>query len=88
MGIGGRGLVAGRPQSDFGLGVFYYNLSDALQSSLDSVAEFGDEAGIGVFYSWTVTPWLRLSGDLQWINPAGRGDKSSVVAAIRANLRI
>jgi porin len=86
-GIGGRALFFGRPQDSFGLGAFYYDLSDDLQDSLDPLAEFGDESGIEAYYSWAVTPWLHLSGDIQFVDPARRGVDSSVVAAVRANIR-
>lgn len=86
-GIGGRALFVGRPQDSFGLGAFYYDLSDELQNSLDPLAEFGDEAAIEAFYSWSVTPWLHVGGDIQYVDPARRGDDASLIVAVRANIR-
>jgi porin len=86
-GIGGRALFFGRPQDSFGLGAYYYDLSDDLQDSLDPLAEFGDEAAIEAYYSWALTPWLHVSGDIQFVDPARRGEDSSVVAGVRANIR-
>jgi porin len=86
-GIGGRALFLGRPQDSFGLGAFYYDLSDELQDSLNSLADLGDEAGIEAYYSWSVTPWLHVGGDIQYINPARKGEDTSLIAAIRANTR-
>jgi porin len=86
-GIGGRALFLGRPQDSFGLGAFYYNLSDELQDSLDPLAGFGDEAAVEAFYNWSVTPWLHVGGDLQYVHPAGRGGEDFLAAAVRANVR-
>ena len=35
MFIGGRALFFGRPRDVFGMGGFYYNLSDELEDALD-----------------------------------------------------
>jgi porin len=85
-GIGGRALFLGRPQDSFGLGGFYYDLSDEIEGSLDPIAEFGNEAAIEAFYSWSVTPWLHAGGDIQYVYPA-RGGETSLIAAVRANIR-
>ena len=88
MGIGGKGLFRGREQDGFGLGYFYYDLSDALQDALATAAgRPGDEQGFEAFYSYAATPWLHLSADLQYIDPAGAGLKNAFVAGIRANVR-
>ena len=85
--IGGRALFFGRPEDSFGVGAFYYDLSDELRDSLDTLAEFGDESGIEAYYSWAVTPWLHLSGDIQFIDLARWGRDASLIAAVRANIR-
>lgn len=86
-GIGGRALFFGRPQDSFGVGAFYYNLSDELEDSLDPVADFGDEAAASVFYAWSATKWLSVGGDMQYVLPARRGGDPGLIAAIRANIR-
>lgn len=85
-GIAGNPLFFGRPQDRFGLGAFYYNLSNDLQDAL-AAADFGDEAGVELFYTWSVTPWFHLTGDIQAIKPARRGDETAVIASLRCNLR-
>ena len=85
-GIGGRALFLGRPQDSFGVGGFYYNLSDALENSLDPVADFGDEAALSVFYAWSAMRWLHVGGDVQYVFPARRGGDPGLVVAVRANI--
>jgi len=86
-GVGGRALFFGRPQDSFGIGGFYYNLSDALESSLDPIADFGDEAALSVFYAWSAMQWLHVGGDMQYVFPARRGGDPGLIVAVRANIR-
>ena len=89
-GIGGTGLFPGRELDTFGLSYFYYDLSDQLEGSLTDAAErvsFGDEQGIEVFYSYAVTPWFYLTGDLQYIRPPRSTRKDVFIAALRTNIR-
>ena len=37
VGIGGKALFFGRPQDSFGIGAYYYDLSDVLQDELNPV---------------------------------------------------
>jgi porin len=86
-GIGGRALFFGRPQDSFGLGAFYYNLSDVLHNSLAPSVGFHDESGVETFYSYTVTPWLHVAGDIQYINPATGGNDNILISALRTQIR-
>jgi porin len=87
LGIAGTGLIPGRERDSFGLGYFYYNLSDDLQDALSPNGRLGDEQGLSAFYSYAVTPWLYLSADLQYIEPPRTGLKNAFVAGVRANIR-
>ncbi len=87
-GFAGHGIVPGRPEDVFGIGYYYYNLSDDLQSSLARALRLHDEQGVEIYYNLAVTGWLRLTGDLQWINPA-RGDFSDAwVASLRTSINL
>lgn len=86
-GIGGRGLFASRPNDGFGIGYFYVNFSDDLQSSLDPLLSFEDEQGVEAFYTWLVKDWLPITADLQYVNP-GLGDTDDAfVAGLRVRVR-
>ena len=87
-GIGGRPLFFGRPQDSFGLGAYYYNLSDELEDTINPAAVIGDEAAIEFFYNYAVTPWLYFGPDIQYVKPArGRFDNALVVG-LRMQIRI
>jgi porin len=90
VGVGGLGLFAGRELDSFGLGYYYFNLSDALQDSLNEVGtpiRFGDEQGFEMYYSYAVTPWFYLTGDLQYISPPRSSVEDAFIVALRANIR-
>lgn len=84
VGIGGKALFLNRPQDSFGVGAYYYDLSDTLQDSLNpAFNNFRDEAAVEAFYSWAVNSWLQIGADIQYINPA-RGDyKNALVPSLR-----
>jgi porin len=87
-GIGGTGLFRGRELDSFGVGYYYYNLSDALEETLNGrIERFGDEQGVEVYYSYAVTPWLYITPDLQLINPPGNVKENAFIAGLRTNIR-
>jgi porin len=87
-GIGGKALLFGRPQDHFGLGAYFYNLSDELEDTIDPAAVIGDEAAIEAYYNWSLTPWLFFGPDIQYVKPArGRFDNALIVG-LRMQIRI
>jgi porin len=86
-GVGGTGLFDSRPNDTFGLGYFYVDFSDELQSSIDPLVTFQDEQGIEAFYNCAVTDWLLVAADLQYVNPALGATDNALVAGLRATIR-
>ena len=88
-GIGGYGLFPERELDSFGVGYFYYNLSDELQSQLDLLlgSNFRDEQGVEAYYSYAVTPWFFLAGDVQYISQPRDRVGDALILGLRANIR-
>ncbi len=86
-GIGGKGLFANRPNDRFGLGIFYWNFSNDLQNAVRPVANFGNEYGIEAYYSYAVTPWFHLTGDVQYVSPANQSFSDALFLGLRAGIR-
>jgi porin len=86
-GIGGRGLFADRPQDRFGLGAFYWNFSNDLQSTVDPIIDFGNEYGLEAYYSYAMTPWLSMTGNVQYINPANQDFNDALFLGLRVGIR-
>jgi porin len=87
-GLAGNSPIPGRQSDRWGIGYFYYGLSNDL---IDGVGVAGlqlaDEQGVEAFYNYFITPWLRLTGDIQWID-TGRDDRDdAVLTALRLQTR-
>ena len=81
-------MIPGRKLDSFGLGYFYYDLSDDLQDELTPEGDrFSDEQGAEVYYSFAVTPWFFVTGDLEYIAPPRASLENAFIAGLRANIR-
>jgi porin len=85
-GIAGHALVPGRPNDYFGVGYFYYNFSDVLQNALRPSRLFENEQGVEAYYTFVPVPWLRLSAQLQWVDPAEGANETIWIAGLRARI--
>ena len=87
VGLGGNGIFKERLQDDFGVAYSYTGLSKVLVDNLNLVtvgnvrprAEHQFEG----FYNFHITPWLRLTGDLQIIRPVVRRADTAVIPGAR-----
>lgn len=66
-GVGGKGMIPGRQNDQFGIGYFYAWVSD---TNVINVLDFHDGQGVEAFYDFAITPWCRLSPDIQWLQPS------------------
>jgi porin len=85
-GVAGHAIVPGRPLDHFGVGYFFYDFSDELQDAVAPVGRFNDDQGIEVYCSFVPAPWLRLTANLQWVNPATAANKSVWLRGLRARV--
>ena len=56
---------------------------DWILTGIDMKKEYGTE----LFYNVEVTPWLHITADVQYVNPAEEQRGSDVVLGIRSNIR-
>jgi len=72
VGIGGKGIVPGRPDDSFGIGWSRMNLSDNFFPFLRERLRLGltQEDAVEMYYNMAVTRWLNATADLQIINQA------------------
>jgi porin len=67
IGLAGNNMMAGRKLDRFGIGYYQYTLSDDLTGSLPVIGpRLKPEKGVEAFYNWAITPWFRLTADVQW----------------------
>ena len=71
-GIGGKGVVPGRPDDTFGLGLSRTQFSSSFVPFLRQHLDIGlqQEDAIEIYYNAAITQWLNLTPDLQIIDPA------------------
>jgi porin len=72
LGIGGNGVVPGRPDDNFGVGWARTELSSQFVPFLRQQLPLGldREDAIEMYYNVALTRWLNVTADLQIINPA------------------
>jgi len=84
-GVGGRGVLPGRPYDRFGVGGYVLKESGDLNKQPGNFLK--DEKGVEAFYNFAITPALQLSFDAQWINSAIQSSSNAVVVGTRLNMR-
>jgi porin len=82
-GIGGRSMSRRRPLDTFGLGYFYLGLSDSFKALASPILPQQDERGVELFYNYAITPWCRLTSDLQVADPSTKAVDTVVIAGLR-----
>lgn len=90
LGLGGKGLLNSRPKDEFGISYAYTDLSKILKDNIDLLTQGGRrpriEHQLEMFYNWHITPWLRLTGDLQIIRPTRPIANTAVIPGGRLEL--
>ena len=79
FGIGGKGLIPGRCQDTFGVGYYHAWFSNQLPDIVYNRYLHGNEQGMELYYNVALTPWMRLTPDLQIIEPGLKSVDSPVV---------
>jgi porin len=88
-GIGGNGLFKSRNQDEFGIAYAYTGLSDVLKDNIELLPIGGRpraEHQVELFYNYHMKPWLRLTGDIQFIRPTRVAADFAVVPGVRMEI--
>ncbi|WP_442755028.1 carbohydrate porin [Methylocystis sp. JAN1] len=87
-GLAGNNLLPGRDNDQWGVGFFHYGLTTPLLSGLAERRLYRrSEGGMEAFYNWAITPWLRLTGDLQIVEPWTVNRPRATYMALRLQTR-
>jgi porin len=85
-GFAGSSPIPGRTLDTFGAGYFFLALSDSIKSIAPNLLPLRNEQGVELFYSAAVTPWCRVTPDLQFVTPV-KGNVDPVIAfGLRAKI--
>jgi porin len=82
-GIGGSSPICGRDLDVFGVGFFHLGLSDNFKNLASVVAPLRDEYGVEAFYNFAITPWCRLTTDIQVVRPSNERNDTAIIAGLR-----
>ena len=83
-GLAGNNLIDGREDDRWGAGFFHYALTQPLLSALEALdVRRRSEGGVETFYNFAITRWLRLSADLQLIDPWNPARNRETYMALR-----
>ncbi|HEX4611857.1 MAG TPA: carbohydrate porin [Urbifossiella sp.] len=85
-GIGGQSLLPGRKYDTFGVGYFYFGMSSDFKALAQPLLPQRDEFGVELFYNVAITPWARLTGDLQVARPSTVGFDTVILPGLRFQL--
>ncbi|WP_404369927.1 carbohydrate porin [Sphingomonas sp. MMS24-J45] len=87
IGVLGRGLIPGRPDGQFSLGIAYGVLSRGFRDTLRDTGEEPEagETGVEITYQDKLAPFLSVQPDLQYIRRpyAGAGRRDTLVVGLR-----
>ena len=87
-GIGGRGVIPGRPNDRMGIGVYGFFASDHFQEKSLLLNELlDDEVGFEAYYNFAITPWMQISADVQYIDQGLTTSDDAWVVGSRLNVR-
>lgn len=88
VGIGGNGLMESRRNDEFGIGYAYTDLSEVLKDNLDLLRlnRLRAEHQVEMFYNFHITPWLRLTADLQILRPIRPLAATAIVPGARLGI--
>lgn len=84
VGVGGKGLIPGRTNDQFGLG--YYRVCRSRSRALDALG-FEDSQGFEAYYEIAITPSILLTPDIQIVDPSQRGVDTVYVLGLRLTMK-
>ena len=89
-GIGGKGVVPGRPQDSFGVGIARTQFSGAFIPFLRENLNLGldHEDALEMYYNLAITGWLSATADLQVIDNSWVGvPMTKIIVEFEESLR-
>jgi porin len=82
LGVGGKGAIPGRPLDQFGLGWYYIDIAQPTFTGPNTTHEIlRDEQGFEAYYNFAITPWMKLTPDIQVVRGAQKQQVVSVSTA-------
>lgn len=84
IGVGGKGVIPGRPNDRFGVGYYYLWIAN---QELPNRLNFEDSQGFEAFYEIAITPYILFTPDVQVIDPSQQSVDTAVVLGARLTMK-
>lgn len=86
-GIGGNSPISGRENDLFGIGWFYNRISNELGPVANAALAIGSSTtGVEMYYNYAVTSQVRITGDLQVLEPASQTANTALLCGLRLEI--
>lgn len=83
IGLGGTGLFQSRRNDRFGIAYAHTGISGTLKREISPLIRLGNEQVFEMFYNFALTPFIKLTGDLQVVRPGLRRADTAVIPGVR-----
>jgi porin len=89
IGLGGNSFLPKRLEDQWGIVYFDYRLSKDLRRAArsDLGIDLEPERGLEAYYNLAVTPWFRVTGNIEAINPFLGNKDTAVFTGLRSQVR-
>ena len=79
IGVGGKGVIPGRPLDQFGIGYYYLDINNPKFTGPRMTRSFlRDEQGFEAYYNIALLPWMRLTPNIQIVRPSQKDVVTSI----------
>jgi porin len=83
-GVAGSSPIASRPLDRFGIGYFRFSMTNRVETALAGLLPVHDEQGGELYYTAQVARHLRLTANVQLVDPVVRGAPTAAYMGLRA----
>ena len=89
LGLGGNSFVPGRIEDLWGIVYFDYHFSEDLSQAARRDLNFAlePERGLEAYYNYALTPWFRITGNVEIIDPALGNRDTAVFTGLRTKMK-
>ena len=88
IGVGGKGVISGRPLDQFGIGYYYMDVNSPKFTGPLATRELLLQSGQGfeAYYNFAITPWMKLTPDIQFVRSAQKDKLVSTVPPVKQSI--
>lgn len=87
-GLGGSSPIPGRSLDLWGIGYFRYTLGQDLVNGLAPLdIDLTANQGVEAYYNLAITPWFRMTANVQYVKPFSPTNQHAVFAGLRTQIK-